>query len=356
LLFAMEMVIRSRLGLAAVLLGILVVTLVSCSRDDSGKRAAGGDAGEQGTAWNLEEGSMAVTVNGRVVTEQEVAEEQGRILQQLAGRMPPEQLDAMQGAIQKQAQENLINRILLEEAAENEGVEASQEEIDTKLNAIQSNFESAEAFNSRLSAMGITEDDLRQELASGLRMEKLFEMHSGDVAAPSEDDLRSFYAENPERFTQPERIRASHILFLVEPNDPETEKAARRLEAAKILGEIQNGADFERLASQHSGCPSKAKGGDLGFFGQGQMVKPFEDAAFALEVGEVSDIVETRFGYHIIRVTDRQEASTIDFETTKADIASVLVGQKQQEAMNEYIDELRGAATIGYPEQTSSDD
>lgn len=299
---------------------------------------------------------MAVTVNGRVVTEQEVGEEQGRILQQLAGRVPPEQLDTMQGAIQKQAQENLINRILLEEAAENEGVKASQEEIDTKLSAIRSNFESADAFTSRLSAMGITEDELRHEVASGLRMEKLIEMHSGTVETPSQTELRSFYDENSEQFTQPERVRASHVLIMVEPSEAEAEKAAKRLEAAKVLGEIQNGADFEQVASQHSGCPSKAKGGDLGFFGQGQMVKPFEDAAFALGVGEVSDIVETQYGYHIIKVTDRQEQSTVAFEKAKADIASFLAGQKKQEAMNAYIDGLRESATIGYPDPASSED
>jgi peptidyl-prolyl cis-trans isomerase C len=347
---------RSALSLAAVLLGILIVAVAGCSREDSATRAAVGEASGQRTALNLEEESMAVTVNGKVVTAQEVAEERDRIVQQLAGRVPAEQMETMQEAIQKQAQENLINRILLEEAVESEGVEASREEVDTRLSAIRDNFESSEAFTSRLSAMGITEDDLRDEVASGLRMERLIEMHSADVETPSDSELRSFYDENSEQFTQPERVRASHVLFMVEPTMSDADKAAKRLEAAKILGEIQNGADFGQMASQHSGCPSKANGGDLGFFGQGQMVKQFEDAAFALGVGEVSDIVETQYGYHIIKVTDRQESSIVDFDNAKADIASFLVGQKKQEAVSAYIEGLRASATIGYPGAASPED
>lgn len=90
------------------------------------------------------------------------------------------------------------------------------------------------------------------------------------------------------------KIRASHILV--------KDKAA----AQKILAEIKSGADFASLAKKHSICPSKAAGGDLGFFGKGMMVKPFETAAFALKKGEVSDVVQTDFGFHIIKLTDQK--------------------------------------------------
>ena len=91
------------------------------------------------------------------------------------------------------------------------------------------------------------------------------------------------------------KIRASHILVKTEE------------EAKKLLEELKNGADFAKLASEHSMCPSGRDGGDLRFFGRGMMVKPFEDAAFALKKGEVSEPVETQFGWHLIKLTDIQE-------------------------------------------------
>jgi peptidyl-prolyl cis-trans isomerase C len=299
---------------------------------------------------------MAVTVNGRALTEQEVTEEQNRLMQQLGGRVPPEKLGAMQEAIRKQALESVINRVLFEQAVEREGINASEDEVDSRLSAIRNSFDTEEAYAGRLVDMGITQGELRSQVAAALRMEKLFEIHTSSVKDPSEDELQSFYQENSEQFVQPERIRASHILLQVEPNIPEQEKSVKRLEAAKILGEIQGGTDFAQMASRHSGCPSSAEGGDLGYFGKGQMVKPFEDAAFALKVGGVSDVIETKFGYHIVKVTDRQEPGTIPFEAAKGDIATFLKGRRQQEAMSVYAGELRAAATIENPDAGSSQD
>ena len=113
-------------------------------------------------------------------------------------------------------------------------------------------------------------------------------------------------------------------------------------------------ADFASMAQEHSSCPSKTRGGDLGFFPRGQMVGEFEEVAFALDVGQISDVVETKFGFHIITVTDKKAASTVPFDQSKADITAFLDNQKEQQAVASYIDSLRSIATIQYADTSST--
>jgi peptidyl-prolyl cis-trans isomerase C len=289
---------------------------------------------------------MSIRVNNSMISDEELVAEEERIRQQLTMHVPEEQIAAMKEVVKKQAVESLVNRTLLREAADREGIKASDEEIDERMELIKGKFESPEAYSHQLAALGITQKDLRGEMETALRMEKLLQKHVGEIEEPTEAEVQAFYKENVNSFKQPEMVRASHILVKTEREESGPERAAKRLEAAKLLGEIQNGADFGRLASQHSACPSKEKGGDLGYFERGRMVKPFEDAAFSLKAGEVSDLVETQFGYHILKVTDRKQESTAPYEDTRDDISGFLKERKREQAVKVYTDSLRADAAI----------
>ncbi len=126
-------------------------------------------------------------------------------------------------------------------------------------------------------------------------------------------------------------------------------KAAAKAKAEELLKQIKDGDDFAELAKANSGCYSSERGGDLGFFSRGRMVPAFEEAAFALKVGQVSDIVETQFGYHIIKVTDHRDASVTMFEQAKDDIMKSLTQTRQAELAKEYIESLKAQANIVYP-------
>ena len=132
----------------------------------------------------------------------------------------------------------------------------------------------------------------------------------------------------------------------MDPADDDAAKAAKRARLEDLRKQILEGADFAELAQANSDCPSASSGGDLGSFGRGQMGPEFEDAAFSQPVGSVGEIVEAQFGFHLVKVTERQEAKAIDFGEAKTRISDILYSQKQQDVVKEYVEGLRTAADV----------
>lgn len=149
------------------------------------------------------------------------------------------------------------------------------------------------------------------------------------VSDITEEDAQAFYTENPQLFLEPAQVRASHILV------------AEETTANELYEKIVAGESFEELAIDNSTCPSGVNGGDLNFFGKGQMVPEFEEATMALEVGQVSAPVKTQFGYHIIKLTDKKEESVYSYEEVKENILQNLKAQKQHDTYNAHIESLR---------------
>lgn len=145
----------------------------------------------------------------------------------------------------------------------------------------------------------------------------------------SEEDMQAFYKENPDHFTEPESVHAKHVLV-------DTEEKALEIMEAITKGDIS----FEDAAKEYSSCPSNAQGGDLGEFGRGQMVPEFDQAAFEAEVGKVVGPVKTQFGYHLIKVEEKTEASVMSFDEVKDHIQNTLLQQKQNEVYTEKYHEL----------------
>ncbi|MGQ9604060.1 MAG: peptidylprolyl isomerase [bacterium] len=329
---------------------LMVFAFCSCSKEQGdmgrGKEKQGGEMfGAEASGSGI-----AVMVNGKALTEADIMQEEERLMRQFGAQIDTSQIDEMKQVLRDQAIRNMIDRELLRQAADKEKIKVEKSDIQERIDEIAQRVGSKEALLERLEVMGMSEDALRLELENGMRIEKLIEKHS-QVKKVSDEEARTFYDQNKERFVQPERIRASHILIQVDANASPTEKQAERKEAERILSELKKGADFAQLASQYSDCPSKQKGGDLGYFSRGQMVEPFEEAAYALGVGEISGIVETQYGYHIIKLTDRQETRVIPFEEVKPNLIDYIQEEKKQEAIGKYLEGLRSSAKIEYPKQ-----
>ena len=284
-------------------------------------------------------------VNGTVINQAEFDSEMNRVLERLqrTGRFPN---DLERSQIKKQVLENLIARELLYQESQKKGIKVDQKEIEAQLTALKGRFPSEVEFKKALSTMNLTEAGLRFQFERDLAIRKLLDDQIGGKSTVSEKESRAYYDSNLGSFKKPEQVRASHILIKVDPGADEAKKAEARTKIESLQAKLKNGEDFGAVAKEYSEGPSGPKGGDLGFFGRGQMVKPFEETAFSMKPGQVSGMVETRFGYHLIMVTERTPESTLSYEEVKDRLEQHLKQQKEREALAAYVETLKGKAKI----------
>lgn len=193
--------------------------------------------------------------------------------------------------------------------------------------------------------------DVKENLEFFLNNVLAYEYLQKEVAGKvtvSEDEMKTYYETNQDEFMTPEAVRARHILIRADRTASEEDKK----KAEDILKRIKAGEDFAKLASDLSDDPgSKPRGGDLGFFQRGRMVKPFEEAAFALKPGEVSGIVESPFGYHIIKVEEKKESALEPYDQVKENIHQKLLQDKRKSKVDEFIEKAMEDAKVEiYPE------
>lgn len=303
--------------------------------------------------------SVAVIVNGVDITEaelQKIIKPQLDKIAQQGKQLPPAFAQAYEKQLRQQAIDRIIIGRLLEEKVKEANIVVTEEEVINQIKvmlAAQRPPVSLEEFKKTRAESGQSFDEVKEQIRKGMAYQKVVEAQWAGKINITEEDTKKYYDENPTKFEVKEQVRASHILIKPDTTDSEADPNQAKAEAkAKIQGlleQIKGGADFAELAKANSDGPSAAQGGDLKFFARGRMAAPFEKAAFALEVGKVSDIVETRFGYHIIKVTDHKDPSTTSYEQAKNSLIRQLTQRKQAEIANKYIESLKAAANIVYP-------
>jgi peptidyl-prolyl cis-trans isomerase C len=255
---------------------------------------------------------------------------------------------------------NIINSLVEQEVLYQEssaqGIKIEPAEIKTELENFKKQFETEDAFKKQIAEMNFTEEIILSQIGRSKSIQKFINDKIMPDIKVSNDDVKKYYDSHPDEFKLPERVHASHILVKVDPKDKDAEKlkkeAKKKIEGIKT--KLDKGEDFAKLATENSDCPSKAKGGDLGFFERGQMVKPFEEAAFSLKPGEVSAIVETQFGYHIIKAQEKKEASTLAFDEIKEKLQQKLKDDRFKETFPNYMETLKKKYTIEIVEDMSA--
>lgn len=289
---------------------------------------------------------VVLRIEGEEITRGEIMQEVNMLMGRMQGQVPPEQMAAMREEIIQGAQENLITRHLLLNRVKADQIEVEDEEIDDVIAMFRQQLPPGASLEYQLAQTGMTMADLRSNLKQELAVNRMLEKKVEGLLEPSDEDIVAFYEEHlDDFFTMPDTVEASHILINTQNMD-EAEVEAARQELEEIRAQLLEGADFASLAESHSACPSSAQGGSLGRFPRGQMVPAFEEAAFSQAVGEVGDIVQTQFGFHIVMVTDRHEAGVQSLEESRPQIADHLTREKRDGAVRDYIQELREAADV----------
>lgn len=252
---------------------------------------------------------------------------------------------------------NILDSLIVLEVLENyagkNNVTITQEEIDASYKNIVDSYESEKAFEADLADKKISKSFLQGQIEDQVLRDKIFADITKDVAV-TDEEARQYYDENRETlFKVEEQVQVSHILikFDVAEGEEVTDEIKQQAydEIMAVKDKIESGWDFAELAKTYSDDTATAeKGGDMGFITKGQTVEEFEKAAFALKVGEVSDIVETTFGYHIIKLTDRQEEYIQEFSEVDDSLKSYLLSDKQNKVWEEFIYGLIAEMEIKY--------
>jgi len=297
--------------------------------------------------------SVVAKADGLEVTQKEVDRYINFLKNQNEGAEVPEEGEEL-----KQLESNIIDSLivlkLIEKYAEENNIVITEAEIDEQMDLIIETYPSEDEFDLDLKGKGIDRDFLISELKGQLLRERIYSEKTLDALVTNEQ-VSAYYQENMETlFKVPEKIKVSHILAIfpwMENDVAETEegKAETNDKIRSIQEKLENGEDFEKLAFEFSDDTATGEnGGDLGYISQGQMVIEFEEAAFALEVDEISEIIETVYGYHIIKAVDFQEEYIKDLEEVEETINEYLLDQLKSNKWEDFILSLIEAANIEY--------
>lgn len=261
--------------------------------------------------------------------------------------------EAQMPLVREQLLDQLVAEELLYQEALGQGIEPDQNAAELQFQQMRAQFPTDEGWAQALEANSTDEEELKFQIERNNIIQQLITEQISGVTPATSEEIQAFYDDNPSFFQTGEQVSARHILISTEGLETDEERADALSRAESIRTELVAGADFAETAIEKSEGPSAPRGGDLGTFGPGQMVAPFDQAVFALEVGEISDVVETQFGYHIIQVTDKQDAGVTPLADVSQSIEQYLLQEKQGLALEEYVAELREVATIVLNDEAS---
>ena len=289
-----------------------------------------------------------VKVNGQVIPEEAIQFELERLVRFYTehGMSQDQVRGQLQMLVQKATEQAVGAKLLLDEAAKLD-LPVSEAEVDEQVEKIVLQVGGQEAFEAALKQQKTDAAAFRDQIRRGRRVDKLVEKAVAGVGEPSEADIQAHFEAHKDDFKASERVLAQHILITPD-GDTATSKAEAKAKIEAVRERVLGGKDFADEAAEHSMCPSGKEGGSLGWFARGMMVPEFDGAVFAMKDGEVSEVIETQFGYHIIYKTAHEEAGEADLDEAREQVRDFIRHARRGEAMTAYVEELKAKATVEY--------
>jgi peptidyl-prolyl cis-trans isomerase C len=285
---------------------------------------------------------IVARINGETITGKEL-DDAVREIAGRAGPVPPDERDRVYRGVL----DNMIGYRLIVQEAKARKIAVPDAEVEAQVAQIRSQFGSDAQFQQALTTQKTTLEAVRSDTRDAISAEKLVDGEIAAKIAVKPEAVTDFYQQNQDKFQQGPRVRASHILIGIPQNADAATKQQAKSKAEALLKDLKSGKDFADAAKANSQDPGSApNGGDLGYFEQGQMVPPFEQAAFALKTGEMSEVVETQFGYHIIKVADKQASRVVPLDEAKQQIEQYLTEQNRHAQTELFVNALKAKAKI----------
>ena len=280
--------------------------------------------------------------NGDTIPKAEFEKAVRSVEQRAGGPIPAEKRDQVYRGVL----DDLVAYRLLKQEVTQRNLTVSDADVEVRISAFKQQMGTEANFKAALQAQQITEAKLRDDARTDLLVSKLLDQEVNQKVLVKPSDIAAFYEKNPDRFQQGETLRASHILVVVPAEANAQTRTALRGRADAALKAAKAGQDFAKLARQYSQDASAQRGGDLGFFPKGQMVPAFDQAAFALAPGQVSDLVETQFGYHIIKAIEKRPARIVPFVEAAAQIQEFLEQEQRQDKGKALVDQIKAKGKV----------
>jgi peptidyl-prolyl cis-trans isomerase SurA len=289
---------------------------------------------------------VVAVVNKEIITLSEVEKWTNPLKQEIVIGDRLEKHERME-TLCRQVLDKLIEEKLIDQEVKKSGIKVSSKEIEATLEEVKRrNAATQEDLEKALTTEGLTLETYKKQIGKGIQRQKLIQWSVKVEAKAGEEELRDFYKRNIDRYPTTETYRTSHILFIIPKEATPEAMGEIRKKAQKVLEKIKGGEDFGEMALLHSEDASSKNRGDLGYFRRGELVPAFERAALRLKVGEVSEIVRTEFGFHIIKLVDRKGTEPLPFEEVKEKIRADHYESEMEKAFKQYISTLKEKAVI----------
>jgi peptidyl-prolyl cis-trans isomerase C len=286
--------------------------------------------------------AVVATVNGENIQKWEVEAALKQAEASAGGPVPADKRDA----VLRNILDELVTYHLLAQEANSRKMDVPAADVDAEMLKIRQDFPTEDAYKQALLLQGVTVDQLRDLTRRAMQARKLVDAEVTSKIAVADADVDAFYKQNIDRFKQGDTVHVSHIYLAVPPDAPPAEKNQKRAAATEILKQLRAGSDFAKVAKENSNDATAANGGDLGFFGKGDMPPDFEKVAFELKPGTMSGVVELQTGLHIIKAHERRGPRTAPLAEVRDSVKEFLLNGQRQTRLDQLLGQIKGRSTI----------